>query len=641
MLTTPTTGHMGRFIPLVAGLLLAALVATSAARADGKRPPPTVQEMLALKPKQDVVYTIPEPDKVNSLKVEKVTGRKGGSGWILKDADGKTLRLFFDTNDDDKVDVWSYFKDGVEVYREIDSTFSGRPDQYRWLNSGGSKWGIDEAKEFRIKSWKVISPEEVSQEILAALATHDFARLQTLMINDAEIKALDLPAAEGSRIQAAQKEAKTKFDEAVAKLTMLTPKAAWQYLQTDVPQLLPANQTGSRVDLVKHTRGTIVFTPEKGDIGMVQTGELVQVGTAWRIVSAPVAGAESPQEAPKTGAENIASNPQVEKLIKELTDHDNQMPKGEGGQSSALVQHFLKRADILEKIIGIVEEKEREAFIRQLADSLSSAAQSSKTLAEAEGLKRLVTLEKLLGERMSGSVLTAYVTYREMQAEYTLKLADPKGDFNKIQQEWLDRLTNFVKTYPKGEDTPDAILQAGQACEFPLNKDVEAKNWYLQVKKNHADKPQATKATGAIRRLESEGQPFTLAGPTLNDPNVTFDVEKLRGKVVVVYYWASWNTQSLGDFAKLNLLLQAQGKNGVELVAVNLDATAEEAKQFLAKSPAPGTHLHLDGGLESKLATDYGILSPPTFFLVGKDGKVVSHTVQINNLEEEVRKLLK
>jgi thiol-disulfide isomerase/thioredoxin len=317
------------------------------------------------------------------------------------------------------------------------------------------------------------------------------------------------------------------------------------------------------------------------------------------------------------------------------------MPRGEGGQSAALVQYFLKRADILEKILAAVEEKERDGFQRQLADALSSAAQSSKSLAEADGLKRLVALEKRLVEKSPGSQLAAYATYREMQAEYTLKLADPKGDFNKIQQEWLDRLTNFVKTYPNGEDTPDAILQAGQACEFPLNKDVEAKNWYLQVKKNHADKPQAAKAIGAIRRLESDGQPFTLGGPTLNDPNVSFDVEKLRGKVVVVYYWASWNTQSLGDFAKLNLLLQAQGKNGLELVAVNLDATAEEAKQFLAKSPAPGTHLHQDGGLESKLATDYGILSPPTFFLVGKDGKVLSHTVQINNLEEEVRKLLK
>jgi hypothetical protein len=627
---------------MLTGLLLAAL-ATLSARAAGPIPPPTPQQMLALKPKiEGVVYSTPDADKVANLKVEKVTGRKGGSGWVLKDTDGKTLRLFFDSNDDNKVDVWSYFKDGVEVYREIDTNFSGRADQYRWLNVAGSKWGIDEAKDLHIKYWKVISPEEVSQEILGALTTHDFARLQALMINDAELKTLDLPAAEVARIQAAQKEAKAKFDACIAKLTTLTPKAVWQYLQTDAPRCLPADQTGSRYDLITHERGTIVFTPEKGDVGMIQTGELIQVGTAWRITGAPVAGAESSNAdtKPSGGAPVTSNDPKVEKLIKELTDLDLQTPK-DVGQSPALVQHFLKRANVLEKILEICEEKERDGFIRQLADSLSSAAQSSKSVADSAGLERLVNLEKQIVKTMAGSQLAAYVTYREMQAEYTLKLADPKGDFNKIQQEWLDRLTKFVSTYPKGEDTPDAMLQAGQACEFPLNKDVDAKNWYLQLTKNFADKPQGAKAAGAIRRLDADGQLFVLSGPMLNDANLMFDVEKVRGKVVIVYYWASWNTQSLGDFAKLNLLLQGPGKNLVELVAVNLDATAEEAKSFLAKSPAPGMHLHQDGGVDSKLANDYGILSPPCLFLIGKDGKVVSHTAQINNLEDEVKKLLK
>ncbi len=645
---TLRSARTGRFTPLLAAglLLLAALAPALDARPAAPVPPPATQQMLALKPKQDgVVYTIPDADKIAGLKVEKTVLPKGGSGWLLKDADGKVLRRFFDSNDDNKVDVWSYYKDGVEVYRETDTTFSGRADQYRWLNGAGSKWGIDETKDGRIKYWKVMSPEELSQEVLTALATRDFARLQTLMINDAEVKALDLPAAEVARIQAGQKEAKAKFDEAIAKLTTLTPKAVWQYLQTDAPRCLPADQTGSRYDLITHTRGTIVFTPEKGDVGMIQIGELIQVGTAWRIVGAPVAGAESPSE-PNRGTTNsaeIATNPNLEKLIKELTDLDAQMPAAPEGQSQALVEHFLKRANILEKIIAAADEKERENFIRQLADSLSSAAQSSKSVADADGLKRLVNLEAQLVQKMPpGSLLAGYVTYREMQAEYTLKLADPKLTFEKTQQEWLKRLTDFVTTYPKGEDTPDAILQAGQACESPpLNKDVEAKNWYLQLKKNYADKPQTVKAVGAVRRLEADGQPFTLTGPKLDEPTTAFDVERLRGKVVVVYYWASWNTQSLGDFAKLKLLLDTHGKSGVELVSVNLDGTADEAKKYLGRSPAPGIHLHQDGGLESKLATDYGVLAPPYLFLIGKDGKVVSHTVQVNSLEDEVKKLLK
>ncbi|HZY87331.1 MAG TPA: thioredoxin-like domain-containing protein, partial [Gemmataceae bacterium] len=80
---------------------------------------------------------------------------------------------------------------------------------------------------------------------------------------------------------------------------------------------------------------------------------------------------------------------------------------------------------------------------------------------------------------------------------------------------------------------------------------------------------------------------------------------------------------------------------GVELVTVNLDGTAAEAQRFLANNPSAGTHLYEAGGLESKLATGYGVQVLPNTFLVGKDGKVVSRNVQINNLEDEVKKLLK
>ncbi len=48
-------------------------------------------------------------------------------------ADGSVLRTFADTNGDKKVDLWSYYKFGVEVYRDIDENHNGKADQYRWL----------------------------------------------------------------------------------------------------------------------------------------------------------------------------------------------------------------------------------------------------------------------------------------------------------------------------------------------------------------------------------------------------------------------------------------------------------------------------------------------------------------------------
>ena len=108
----------------------------------------------------------------------------------------------------------------------------------------------------------------------------------------------------------------------------------------------------------------------------------------------------------------------------------------------------------------------------------------------------------------------------------------------------------------------------------------------------------------------------------------------------MVYYWYSANGAPVGDFAKLKLLLDSYAKQGLELVTISLDNTAKEAADFVKKTAAPGTHLYLDGGMDSKYATDYGVMMIPNLFLVGKDGKVVSRTVQVGNLEDELKKQL-
>jgi hypothetical protein len=304
-----------------------------------------------------------------------------------------------------------------------------------------------------------------------------------------------------------------------------------------------------------------------------------------------------------------------------------------------MVRHNLARADILEKIVAGVPARERDPWIRQVSDSLASAAQASAA-SDTAASTRLASLEKQLVQYVPGSNLTAYVVFRRLQADYSRKLSSGNSkDFEKVQKEWVATLTVFVKDYPRAEDTPDAMLQLGMVSEF-LGKDVEARNWYATLAKNFPNTAQAPKAVGAARRLGLEGQPFRLAAPLLDNPTAPFDVDQLKGKLVVVYYWASWNGQAVGDFAKLRSILSSHGGQ-VALVGVNLDSTVEDAKSFLAKNPVPGTHVYQPGGLECKLATDYGVMMLPSVFVVGKDGKCLSRAAQVSTLDDEVKKLLK
>jgi hypothetical protein len=612
-------------------LLLAGCLALAVVPAWGA---PSVEKMLKFAPKQQgVIYTTPSGADLEKCKVELIKGQGKGSGWLLRDPNGQPLRVFFDTKGDNKIDVWSYYKDGVEVYREIDTTYTNHPDQYRWLNTAGMKWGIADAKDDHIKTWKAISAEEVSQEILQALIAKDYARFEALLITDAEIKALDLPAEQANRLRDLRKGASAKFQDTVGKLATLNPKANWIHLETQAPQCIPADQTGARYDLVKHASGTILYEVG-GKNDWIQTGELVQIGSAWRVVDAPTPGATVVTDA--AGPTGTAKDPEVMKLIDELTALDKDVPPP--SDSAVMVRHHLRRADVLEKLVEKVKPEERDPWIRQVGDSLSTAA-SQAGKGDKTAMTRLLRLEKALTDAMPGSNLAAYVTFREMQADYSLKIGDG-ATFNKVQGDWLERLGKFIQAYPQAEDTPDALLQAGMVSEF-LNKDVEATNWYAKLKKDFADKPQAQKAAGAVRRLELEGQSLRIAGPLLNNPNVAFDIEQFAGKIVVVYYWASWNTQSVGDFNKLKALLDANKAAGVELLAVNLDAKPDEAKAYVERQTPPGTHLYQIGGLEGKLATDYGIMVLPQVFLIGKDGKVANRNGQISALDEEIKKLLK
>jgi Thioredoxin-like len=599
---------------------------------------PTVADVLKFKPRQEgVVITTPTAQEAATCTVDldkgKVPGK--GSGWVLKDANGKLLRRFFDSNGDGKIDVWSYYRDGVEVYREIDTDLNGKPDTYRWLNGGGSKIGLDPNEDGKIDAWRAISPEEVSQEVLTALVTKDVTRLQALLITDAEIK--ELPASEATRVTETRKNVTTKFQETVAKLTALGDKTRWLHLELSAPECLPADQTGGAKDLIRYDNGTILCeTAGKND--WIQTGELIQVAGAWRLVDGPKEGLPlDPKGGLGEGLEE-AVKPLLEQLNK-IDEKLKQLPPGDMFQPNPeVVKLNLERADVLEKIVAASKPERRDPWIRQVADCLSTAVQGTPG-GDKTAYERLQRLEDQLAKSMAGSNLAAYVTFREMTADYAARLSikDPPPDFAKVQEYWLDRLAKFVTAYPKGEDTPDALLQLGMVSEF-MNKETEAKKWYQKIATDFADKPQAAKAKGAVERLELEGKVIELVGPKLVDGQ-TFDAASLRGKLVVVYYWASWNQQTLGDFAKLKLLLDGQ-KGAVELVAVNLDATPDEAKNYLTRSPAPGVQLYQAGGLDSPLATRYGIMGLPNLFLIGKDGKVLSRTIQINGLEDEIKKQL-
>ncbi|GIW81753.1 MAG: thioredoxin [Gemmatales bacterium] len=581
---------------------------------------PTVAQMLSFQPKQkDVVYSTPTAEEQRSCKVELVSGSKtGANGWLLRDPKGLPLRRYFDSNGNKKVNIWSYYRDGLEVYREIDSDHNEKVDQYRWFNTAGMKWGVDANEDGIIDGWKIISAEEVSQEVLQALIHKDLKRLQALVVSDAEISMLNLTTAEANRLRRLRANIPAKFQKLIAKHADFDHQTKWVRFEGSTPQCIPADQAGTTRDLIKYVHAAILYE-HKGKHDFLQLGEMIQVGLAWRIIDAP--GDE--QDIPTV-------NPELQKLLDQLRELDASAPAPSDEVDPKVVEHNLARVALIERIIPVDKPQRRELWYRQIAECLNAAVQSSPAN-DTRALDRLVKLEKLVVSEHPGSSLAAFVTFREMQADYARALSqvkDPK-DYPTVQSNWITRLTQFVKEYPKTEETPEALMQLGMVNEF-INKETEAKNWYARLVRDFPDHPYARRAAGAVRRLDIEGSPIELR-------DGSFDIARLRGKLVVVYYWASWNQQYVGDFARLRLLLNNYKSKGLEVVCINLDSQPPA----IGSTQPPGIAVLQPEGLEGPLATQYGIMSTPTMFLVGKDGRVISRSLQVGTLEDEIAKYLK
>src|SRR5262249_2306530 len=140
---------------------------------------------------------------------------------------------------------------------------------------------------------------------------------------------------------------------------------------------------------------------------------------------------------------DLDQDPRLQQLIEQLSAHDKTQVPAATGPNAAAVRYHLARADILEKIVAAVKPADRDPWIRQVADSLSSAAQVG-TPADKAPFTRLASLEKQLTEAVPGSALTAYVAFRGLQADYSLKLASASGEkFNDVQKDWMEKLTKF------------------------------------------------------------------------------------------------------------------------------------------------------------------------------------------------------
>ena len=108
-----------------------------------------------------------------------------------------------------------------------------------------------------------------------------------------------------------------------------------------------------------------------------------------------------------------------------------------------------------------------------------------------------------------------------------------------------------------------------------------------------------------------------------------FQLTELRGKVVVLEFWANWCPSCQRTIPVMQSVEKRFAAQPVAFVGVNSDGDAPVVKELQAKWGMT-TRTLVDGSPTGPISTRYAIMAWPSFFVIGKDGKVVYRSAGID-----------
>lgn len=621
---------------------------------------PGVDVVMKFRPvQQGVEYEIPTAAEFSQCKVE-VERSNIGSGWVVYGPQGQPLRRFVDTNKDNIVDQWRYYQNGLEVYRDIDTNANNKADQFRWLTTAGTRWGIDKDEDGKIDQWRRISAEEVTQQAIIAMATRDVAALQALMVNAEDVKTLGLESDLARRILARSSNLDAKLKQTLKNSSAFTPSTRWMRFDSSMlmPNIIPADSGKSSKDILVY-ENVMAIVMHGNETGFVQVGELVNVNNAWKLtqIPLPLEGSElqvteggillqpSVQSLAGAGPSVSPVSEKMQKLLNDLQKLDQAVP-GPTASRQEIGAFTQKRVQLFGQLAeAAASNADREQWLRQMIDGIAGGVQSEVL---TNGVAQLDGLLKQFKSQTPNSSLIAYTEYRKLLCEYTQRLqaasakattSEDDSDTDQTQTWWIEQLETFVSTYPKADDTPDALLQLAITAELGGQNEVAGK-WYSQLSTTYGSTPAGQRAKGAMHRMTIDGKPIAFQGTGLDGRAV--NLSQYKGKVVLLNFWATWCQPCTEDLPQLIQLYNEYRGKGFEVLGVNLDTETTLIQPYLSEHKVPWQNVYEPGGMDQGApALQFGIISVPTMFLIDQHGNVVSRTTAITELRKALGELLK
>ena len=189
---------------------------------------------------------------------------------------------------------------------------------------------------------------------------------------------------------------------------------------------------------------------------------------------------------------------------------------------------------------------------------------------------------------------------------------------------------NVVKAY---YNLGFALIKAGKEQEG-----VAALKKYIELNPDANDVSQAQAVIANTKMVDARVAPiFSVKSHTGEE----LALEKLRGKIVLLDFWASWCGPCRVDIPEVKKIWRRHGRDQFMIIGINLDSNRQLFDAYM-KEEAISWPQYYDGlGWGNKLARLYGVYAIPQTILIDQDGAIKATGLRGEELSEKISEMLK
>ena len=124
-------------------------------------------------------------------------------------------------------------------------------------------------------------------------------------------------------------------------------------------------------------------------------------------------------------------------------------------------------------------------------------------------------------------------------------------------------------------------------------------------------------AAGILHRYDALGKPLEMKFTALDGREV--DLATLRGKVVVIHFWAAWSKPCVEGIETIAKAYDTLRELGVEVIGINVDGDRAKVEEFI-KDKHIAWPQYFEAGKSNRFAHEWGIAKLPAIWLVDRSG---------------------